>query len=779
MKLSNLKLATQLIGIQTLMMLLVSVLYFGLIFYSQMTTKSVFVNSMKGIDSVLNESGEKLHSELNDRLATVTKDIGTTVQNLSTGVLDNLAWQVRGEAGMFVERAVGQTRNFANTVRVYLTETPMEKRDRAALTQFLKAHASDPEFCGASICFEANAFDGKDDAFKYDEKTDAADAQKKKDLGCFEDGRFMPWASTKSGSVTVEPLDGPDEDESGYYTVPKKTHKEFLTPPYDYQGQVMISVAIPVLDGDNLLAVVTTDLDVIHLENILKKHKPFNTGYAYLVDDKGNIVWHPNKDLVLKNLSDIQEWKVLGDFVKKAEFGRVAVSEVQDAKKQLLQVYVPIQFGHSPNIWGIIVSAVVHDYMQAATDTENNINALDKAVNEQIGGLVSTIHNADQTMEKQIQDNNSTSMKIVIAASLVILLLVGGIAVMVGRSFSSPIISSVAVLRSVAEEGDLSQEVPGMIVARGDEIGDVGRGIKQILTDYNQIAARIRNLANGDWTDYVQEKGEKDTLNHDFRDMYKKVNQTLRDISGSVEQVATGSGEVSNAAQSLASGAQSSAASLEEITASMSEIGGQTKTNAEDATQARDLALQASKAATEGQTAMQNMTGAMERITQNSHEIQRVIKVIDDIAFQTNLLALNAAVEAARAGQHGKGFAVVAEEVRNLAARSAKAAQETSELIAKSGHEIEKGGEVAAHTAEVLNSIVEQVKQTTELIGGIATASNEQAAGVNQVSIGLHQIDSVTQQNTAAAEESASAANEMSSMAVNLQKLVAQFKLRQ
>jgi hypothetical protein len=98
---------------------------------------------MKRIDIVLDESGEKLQTELDDRLRNVKTDISTTVQNLSTDILNHLAWQVQGETGMFVERAVGQTRNFANTVRVYLKETPVEQRNRSALVQFLKAHASD------------------------------------------------------------------------------------------------------------------------------------------------------------------------------------------------------------------------------------------------------------------------------------------------------------------------------------------------------------------------------------------------------------------------------------------------------------------------------------------------------------------------------------------------------------------------------------------------------------------------------------------------------------
>jgi methyl-accepting chemotaxis protein len=371
---------------------------------------------------------------------------------------------------------------------------------------------------------------------------------------------------------------------------------------------------------------------------------------------------------------------------------------------------------------------------------------------------------------------NSRTIGYGVSAFAIVIGIIAGI--VLSRNITVGLREAVTAMTLIAEEGDVSIVIPQEYMGRKDEVGNLAHAVSGILQQFQNVEHFANDLADGNYNISAKVRGDRDTMNIYLNKMLDQTNNTLQEINTGVGQVATGSGEVTNAAQSLSSGAQEAAASLEEITASMSEISSQTKTNAESAGQARDLANKTSHVATEGQHAMKEMVSAMDRITHNSNEIQRVIKVIDDIAFQTNLLALNAAVEAARAGQHGKGFAVVAEEVRNLASRSAKAARETSELIAKSGHEIEKGGEVAAHTAGVLDTIVDQIKQTTDLVSGIAIASNEQAQGVNQVSVGLQQIDSVTQQNTAAAEESASAANEMSSMAVNLQKMVAQFKLR-
>jgi len=171
------------------------------------------------------------------------------------------------------------------------------------------------------------------------------------------------------------------------------------------------------------------------------------------------------------------------------------------------------------------------------------------------------------------------------------------------------------------------------------------------------------------------------------------------------------------------------------------------------------------------------MNEAISRIKSSSDETAKIIKTIDEIAFQTNLLALNAAVEAARAGEHGKGFAVVAEEVRSLAQRAATAAGETTVMIEDSVNKAREGRKVADQVGEALHEIVEHVNRVSGLVGDIASASQEQAQGVDQVNTAVSQIDQVTQQNASASEESAAAAQQLAaqshSVKATVQRLVA------
>lgn len=160
--------------------------------------------------------------------------------------------------------------------------------------------------------------------------------------------------------------------------------------------------------------------------------------------------------------------------------------------------------------------------------------------------------------------------------------------------------------------------------------------------------------------------------------------------------------------------------------------------------------------------AMNQVSSAMEEISETSRNISKVIKAIDDIAFQTNILALNAAVEAARAGNAGKGFAVVADEVRNLSQKSAEAARTLPRLSESSIVAVEKGGKLVGKANEDFIQVAEKSGAVNTIVGRLAVQFQQQALAANQISLGIEQVASVVQMNSATSEESAAASEELS-----------------
>ena len=307
-----------------------------------------------------------------------------------------------------------------------------------------------------------------------------------------------------------------------------------------------------------------------------------------------------------------------------------------------------------------------------------------------------------------------------------------------------------------------------------DELGSILTSLANVMEEREQAAEAI---AMGDLSRTIGLASDQDRLGHALQKMQRNLSDMIGSIEGASQQITSGAAQLADTSQSLSQGATEQAASIEEISASINEMTAQTKTNAENASMANQLTGQTQSSAAQGNAHMQQMIEAMVEINESGKNISKIIKTIDEIAFQTNLLALNAAVEAARAGQHGKGFAVVAEEVRNLAARSAKAAHETTDLIEASVSKAQNGATIAENTAKSLEEIVTGITKISDLVGEIAAASNEQAQGIDQINQGLGQIDLVTQQNTANAEESAAAAEELSGQAEQMRQQLSHFQL--
>ena len=787
------------IGLSTL---IVAVLLFFFLNAMKKTTNEINTVFVSTIGFVHEQNAAMLNRI--DQMSSETGDIATKMgEDQMRLVGEAVANDIRAK----LETGMSDTRIIANFLLWYRdtkksrNELPNREVANEMILRFFKENK---DYLTIWCAWEPEVFDHNDkEHIDIDEKRPETDQN--------PTGRYSFWFIREDANeIKLEYIITEETDVEKYYQLPKTTRQEWILEPYldeTMQPPVqMTSFCVPFVDDGEVLGVLGTDVSIDGLSQMISSYRPYETGYVMLVSPGGIITAVSNNtELLMKNLKDFPGAEHTSELVHQGQ-GGFYTDKVFGNGKDVLKYHVPLQIGHSPDKWTIIVLADSEQVMKA----KNEMMATTNETLHDVKGIGNNLFEESKRRSQQIETDNHK----LVTSTLRETLLIGGIVLLVasviGILFAGMVNRSIFArdfwYRQILDAADspfivldndsqmtflnrksldLLKKTEGELIGKPvrDAWDDkVDRVVHEVANSSGQETARksktqfqgvvweihadvLRNYRGHriGFVEFLQDVSNRENI-------YRMVHEVKR----VVDVTQNGTSEIHSATDHLSIGSEKQTESLNEIVAMIGEMNNMASQNANRAQDTRRITQDVENAATESQKQMRQMVESMHQISDNAQNTQQVVKLIDEIAFQTNLLALNAAVEAARAGTHGKGFAVVAEEVRNLAARSAKAAHETGDMIHLSNQKIGEGVEIANHTADALNRIVELVSQTTGLISEIAISSETQTKHVREVDTGLKLVHSVTQQNASAAHQTASSASELNKAVSELSQLVQQ-----
>ena len=539
---------------------------------------------------------------------------------------------------------------------------------------------------------------------------------------------------------TVVRLDsGWDINERAWYKSLLTKNAAIISDPYIDTGTGLqcVTVVAPVYDKEGkLTGAVGIDFNLEKLSGMVGEMKLRNTGFFVLTTESGQLIYHPDPEMIDTNIKEQDLDPKIKEAALNAIEGNVKYKSAE--------------------------GKTIYSYVSPIGDTGWTITA----------GL---------PMAEFNQAFNKVTTFLLIAFLVAIAVLVMTI-VTIAKNIVRPIRQITHVANDIADGSlDVHIDIEGK-----DEVGQLasalGRTVDQLrrYSAYiSEITVNLERMASGDMRIELNETyaGEFASIKTAFEAISTSLNETLFNINESAKQVSIGSGQVASGAQALASGSTEQAATVEELSATVTEVARQAEDNSRYVKDTTSRLENSAIRLGQGNQHMDLLTEAMGEISDSSSQIAQITKVIEDIAFQTNILALNAAIEAARAGTAGRGFAVVAEEVRNLAGRSAEAANQTAGLIEASVVTVGRGSQITAETAEILSEVEAQTNEIVKSISKIEEVSAQQANALGQVMDGLSQVTAVVQTNAATAEENSASSQEMSAQASILQSAVGRFKL--
>ncbi|MEY8316081.1 methyl-accepting chemotaxis protein [Oscillospiraceae bacterium 50-58] len=509
-------------------------------------------------------------------------------------------------------------------------------------------------------------------------------------------------------------------------------------------GQQMIFLLeVPIINNGRFDGVVYGGISADFLSDIVVNLAMGSNGVAYVLDNRGNVIGHREASIVEEGSNMIETAKT-----------DPSVADVAAVNQRMLQGETG--FG-AYNFYG-----------------DNKFVGFAPIDGNQRWSI------AIETSQREFKATLDRSILLTVLVVILVVLATFPVAVKVGKSISSPIQSCVVRLEQMAD-GDLHTPAPQ--VKSKDETAKLAKALETMLARLNDVTRDVTHhlgkMAQGDFRESIDRTywGDFVSMEQSIKAIHSSLRNTLSQISQSAGAVANGAVQVSNGAQSLSQGAAEQASAVHELSATAASIAETARQTAAAAEEAGQFVNQASAQMGVSVRCVKELNAAMEKISNSSTEIGKIIDTIENIAFQTNILALNAAVEAARAGNAGKGFAVVADEVRNLASKSDEAAKATKELIESSISSVQEGSQVVKRVTESLDKTNDISSNVTIKVNTVVESVEGQTTAISQVTEGIEQISAVVQSTSATAEQSAATSQELTDQSLLMNNLVRKFQL--
>ncbi|XOB63758.1 methyl-accepting chemotaxis protein [Campylobacterota bacterium DY0563] len=636
----------------------------------------------------------------------------------------------------------------------------------------------------------------KDPSLLYDVKSDEKNLP---DNWYANNGEFSPYVTRGKEGIIVQQGSEYNE-ENGWIKGPKEANKEFITKPYVYPiagvDTLMTTVAIPLYKDGKYAGVIGAEIALDTFSALAKSVKVYDSGYAFIVDNYGVILGHPQEKLVSKEL--LEATKKDADYVKALK--NIAENKDYDFIKKSYTTGLDSLYYAKPFIidgadvkWSIFVSAPIEEYLSLANFVRNFsifaalfgiiiIGAIIYFSVRQLKSNLNIITNGLESFFLYLNKQSTSTEQI----NLVSTDEFGQMSKKINENIEK-------ISKSINDDNQLIENVKTVVnnVSKGyldkrimentstDSLNELKKLLNDMLENLESLVGKDINKISDVLSKYTQRdftaKLNKETsgkIGQELIEMNNMMTQMLQDSQRDGINLQKSSDELTQNVQTLSKNATSQAASLEETAASIDEITGNIQQTSVKAQEMQNISNETKDSAITGKNLANDTVKAMDEINETVININEAISVIDQIAFQTNILSLNAAVEAATAGEAGKGFAVVAQEVRNLAARSAEAAKEIKDLVENATTRANNGKVISTKMIEGFSSLEEKISTTNNLIEDVSNAAKEQNLGMTQIADAMNQLDKFTQENAAIADQTNDIAKGTNNIALDVVKNV-------